>query len=546
MNDNTTDAASIFAPIWKRKWLILAVGLLVAIGTYEYYKQQTPVYSASTELYFGSPSEQQGSSSGGAGKIVTGRALTNQVGVLNSPIIGESVRKRLHREHQNAAARGKEKATVNGSSAFITIKTQAHTPKAAVALADAYAQTFIKRQRADYIRSIRAQLENTTEQLHRIELPPPTSKGKRSHTTTSSSSTLQAANLASKINQLESDLATFSGVEQVGKAQANPLPLSPAPKKNAIFGFVLGLLLAAIASYALTRFDRRLRSLQEVESIFQTQILAALPAVKAPVIRPDGRRAPAKVLLEPLRRLHTALELGDILTRRSNGGARTILFLSAEAGDGRSSLIANLAGVQSEAGERVAVIEADFRRPTLARLLDVDGPYGLADVLGGKVAVEEAMQSVSTPAHLDVGAGSAQPVGGVSTVVESRSMGSVSVLVGGGAVANPPALLAGSAMTDLLRSLTDEFAFVLIDVPPPLEVSDAMPLLAAVDGIVVVARIGHTRDIAATRLVQLLGRSASSPLLGAVVNCVPRKDIERYGFAWAPTGAGRRRKLIGR
>jgi Mrp family chromosome partitioning ATPase len=546
MNDNTTDAASIFAPIWKRKWLILAVGLLVAIGTYEYYKRQTPVYSASTELYFGAPSEQQGSSSGGTGKTVTGRALTNQVGVLNSPLIGESVRKRLHREHQDAAARGKEKATVNGSSAFVTIKTQAHTPKAAVALADAYAQTFIKRQRANYIRSIRAQLENTTQQLHRIELPPPTSKGKRSHTTTSSSSTLQAANLASKINQLESDLATFSGVQQVGKAQASPLPLSPSPKKNAIFGFVLGLLLAAIASYVLTRFDRRLRSLQEVESIFQTQILAALPAVKSPVIRPDGRRAPAKVLLEPLRRLHTALELGDILTRRSDGGARTILFLSAESGDGRSSLIANLAGVQSEAGERVAVIEADFRRPTLARLLGVDGPYGLADVLGGKVAVEEAMQSVSTPAHLDVGAGSAEPVGGVSTVVESRSMGSVSVLVGGGAVANPPALLAGSAMTDLLRSLTDEFAFVLIDVPPPLEVSDAMPLLAAVDGIVVVARIGHTRDIAATRLVQLLGRSASSPVLGTVVNCVPRKDIERYGFAWAPTGAGRRRKLIGR
>jgi polysaccharide biosynthesis transport protein len=544
MNDNTTDAASIFAPIWKRKWLILAVGLLVAIGTYEYYKHQTPVYSASTELYFGAPSEQQGSS-GGAGKIVTGRALTNQVGVINSPLIGESVRRRLRREHLDAAARGKAKATVNGSSAFVTIKTQAHTPKAAVQLADAYAQTFIKRQRADYIRSITAQLENTTQQLHRIELPPPTAKGKRSRTA-SSSSTLQAANLASKINQLESDLATFTGVEQVGKAQANPLPLSPAPKKNAIFGFVLGLLLAAIASYVLVRFDRRLRSLQQVESLFQTQILAALPAVKSPVIRPDGRRAPAKSLVEPLRRLHTALELGDILTRRSNGGARTILFLSAESGDGRSSLIANLAGVQSEAGERVAVIEADFRRPTLARLLGVDGPYGLADVLGGKVAVEEAMQTVSAPAHLDLGAGAAKPVGGVSTVVESRSMGSVSVLVGGGAVANPPALLAGREMSDLLRTLTDEFAFVLIDVPPPLEVSDAMPLLAAVDGIVVVARIGHTRDIAATRLVQLLGRSASSPVLGAVVNCVPRKDIERYGFAWASTGAARRGKLIGR
>jgi Mrp family chromosome partitioning ATPase len=87
---------------------------------------------------------------------------------------------------------------------------------------------------------------------------------------------------------------------------------------------------------------------------------------------------------------------------------------------------------------------------------------------------------------------------------------------------------------------------VLIDAPPPLEVSDAMPLLPAVDGVLMVARIGHTRDVSAQRLAQLLGRTASAPVLGAVVNCVPRKDIERYGFTWAPAGPGGRRKLIGR
>jgi len=541
MNDNTTDAASIFAPIWKRKWLILAVALVVAVGTYVYYKHQTPVYSASTELYFGSSNEQAGASgsgSGSGGKVLTGRALTNQVGVLNSLLIGEGVRKRLRAEHNRAAAHGKEKATVNGSSAFVTITTHARTPRAAVTLADAYARAFIKRERANYIRGIQAQLANATAQLHRIELPPPSSKHKGAKTN-STSTTLQSATLASKINQLESDLATFSGVQQVAKASAAPVPLSPAPKKNAIFGFVLGLLLASIAAYVLARLDRRVRTLGDVESIFQTSILAALPTAKSPVLRPDGRRAPAKPLLEPLRRLHTTLELGA-------GGPRTVLFLSADAGDGKSTLIANLARVQAEAGERVAVIEADFRRPTQARLLDVDGQYGLADVLTGKVPLAEAMQVVASSAHVGVGAGAAEPVGGVSTVVESSGIGSVSVLVGGGAVANPPALLAGSEMTDLLRSVAEDFDYVLIDAPPPLEVSDAMPLLPAVDGILMVARIGHTHDTSAKRLAQLLGRTASAPVLGAVVNCVPRKDIERYGFAWAPAGPGGRRKLIGR
>jgi len=546
MNDTTTDAASIFAPIWKRKWLILAVGLLVAAGTYFYYKRQPAVYSASTQLYLGSSSEQQGTAAGSPSKSLTGRALTDQVGLLNSAIIGEVVRKRLRAQHELAAAKGKAKAAASGASDFITITTEAHKPKAAVQLANAYAQAFITRQRTNYVRQIRAEITNSTEQLHRLELPPPTTKGKAAKGSTNTSTTIQAANLASKINQLESALATFSNVQQVGPAKANPLPLSPAPKKNAIFGFVLGIVLAAMAAYALSRFDRRLRSLSDIESIFHTQVLAALPSVRAPVARPDGRRAPAKSLLEPLRRLHTTLALGDMLERRPNSGPRAILFLSADAGDGKSTLIANLARVQAEAGERVAVIEADFRRPAQARLLDVNGPYGLADVLAGKVRLDEAMQQVAVAAPMGVGANSPEPVGGVSTVVESSGVGSVSVLVGGGAVANPPALLASGQMRELLRSVADDFDYVLIDAPPPLEVSDAMPLLPAADGIVMVARIGHTRDVSAQRLAQLLGRTASAPLLGAVVNCVPRKDIERYGFAWAPSGATRRRKLIGR
>jgi tyrosine-protein kinase len=111
-------------------------------------------------------------------------------------------------------------------------------------------------------------------------------------------------------------------------------------------------------------------------------------------------------------------------------------------------------------------------------------------------------------------------------------------------VANPPALLASPAMAELLRTLTDDYDYVLIDAPPPLEVSDAMPLMALVDGIVLVARIGHTREVFAQRLAQLIGRTATAPVLGAVVNCVPRRDIERYGFSFAPVR--QRRKLVGR
>jgi len=543
MNDTTTDAASLFAPLWKRKWMILAVAILVAAGTYLYYKRQPATYVASTRLYLASP-EQQSLLGGSQTKPLSGRALSDQVELINSTVISEGVHKRLREEGNLSAARAKSKASASAASDFITIATEARTSKGAVALANALAQAYIRRQRVNYLRDLEAAIANARQQLRRIETPS-TGKGKGAKGAPSSSTTIQAATLQSRISQLESTRSGGSGVQQLGTARATPLPISPTPKKNAIFGFVLGLLLASVASFVLSRLDRRLRSLADSESIFGAQILTALPSVKSPVTRPGGKRGPAKSHVEPLRRLHTTLQLGDFLQHAREGGPRSLLFISADPGDGKSTVIANLACIQRDAGERVAVIDADLRRPTLERLLDVPAEHGLAEVLAGTVRLDAAIKSVEPP-RPETEAPRDRPEAGVSTMVESRNVGSLSLLPSGGPAENPPALLAGRPMRDLLMAVADEFDYVLIDAPPPLEVSDVIPLLGLVEGIIVVARIGHTRDASAQRLAQLLGRTATAPVLGVVANCVPRKDIERYGFSWKPAAQGRRPKLIGR
>jgi Mrp family chromosome partitioning ATPase len=285
--------------------------------------------------------------------------------------------------------------------------------------------------------------------------------------------------------------------------------------------------------------------LPELERLFSTQMLAALPLIRPPIVHHDGRSRPARGLIEPLRRLHTTLALGDMLDGNRENLPRTILLVSPDAGDGRSTLIANLARVQADAGDRVAVIEADFRRPTLTRLLDVSEGNGLAEVLAGKVEPSVAMQRVpSSSAGLE--ASPAEAPGRIDTVAGAQSTGSGWVLLSGGPVANPPAALASEAMTDLLRTMREDFDYVLIDAPPPLEVSDVIPLFHQVDGILILARLGHTREVSVERLALLLARSATVPILGVVANCAPRRDIQRYGFVWAPVAPSRRRKLIGR
>ena len=167
---------------------------------------------------------------------------------------------------------------------------------------------------------------------------------------------------------------------------------------------MLGLLAAGIAVFALSRLDRRIGSLAQVEAIFKARILTLLPRESTPMLIEDGRPRPADSLLEPLRRLHTALHMGDMLERAGTTSPRLILFLSADSGDGKSTLVADLALTQRDAGARVAVIEADLRRPVQAGLLGVSDSLGLAEVLGGAAPFDRAVQSVgaASRAHVEL------------------------------------------------------------------------------------------------------------------------------------------------
>ncbi len=545
MNE-TTDIATMLAPVWRRKWLILAVAVVVAAVTYVYYHRQIHVYSANTQLDLSNGSEAQQLAGGPQAKTnLNTRALADAATLITSSSVTEAVRAHLASEHIHSKSIGKVRAKAAAESYIVTITAEAHSPKAAARLANYYALAYIARQHARYKSEVEAAIANTRRQLRRIEDGQAASlnaarqssagkgKGKSSSpskaTTLGGSAVIETASLASKINQLESELS-ISSVQQVNPAKPSSAQLvAPTPGKNAIFGFVLGLLAAGIAVFAVSRFDRRIGSLAQIETIFKARILTLLPREATPISAQDGQPRPAESLLEPLRRLHTAIHMGDMLEPAGATSPRLILFLSADSGDGKSTLVADLALTQRDAGARVAVIEADLRRPVQAGLLGVSDSLGLAEVLGGAAPFDRAVQSVgvASRAHVELSREGA----GISTLVQAPATGSLSVLVSGGPVANPPALLAGEGMRELLSNATSDYDYVLVDAPPPQQVSDAMPLLHWVDGIVIVTRMGHTHQASAAQLARLLAVSSTAPVLGVVVNAVRNGEIKRSGLA---------------
>jgi polysaccharide biosynthesis transport protein len=544
MND-TTDATAILAPIWRRKWLILLAGLLVAGGTYFYYKRQPGLYQATTQVYLGAGAEEQLTEKSGGRNAVT--SSSNQAALINSVVV-ETAKRQLRKSTvhvSKVAAKGKAKAKAPEKSQFITVTAESHSPRGAALLANTIAAVYIKRWSTNHRRDVLAAINIARRQLNRLEAAHATATAPSGTTTTkggkaaapppkasNGSSVIQAAQLSTKINQLESQLAIV-GVRQVKPARPRgSVLLSPHPKKNAEFGFVIGIVIASIAAYALSRLNRRLRSLTDIESILHHEVLTSLPKVRSPIVKRDGWTAPSRFLVEPLRRLHTTLLLEPMSGEGRHASPRSILFISAEPGDGKSTVAADLALVQSEAGEQVMLVEADFRRPVQARMLSVAADQGLSDVLTGRLALADALQVVhSTPAQI-VAAPSNN--GAVATAVEPRGPGAVWALVSGPPVPNPPALLAGTQMGELIRTASEDYDRVLIDAPGPLAVSDVMPLLGIVEAIVLVARVGHTREQAAAQLHQLLARTPTAPVLGVVANGVPRAEISKYGAGATP------------
>ncbi len=551
MNE-TNDASAMFAPIWRRKWLILAVGVLVAVGTYFYYQHQKAGYAADTEVYLAAGSEEQITSTGSLAPSGRKAGLEGQAqaALIDSPIIKLATRDQLKKtvpknKAVRTALRGKVRAKAPEKSAFVTITAEARDKKGAALLADTTAQTYVSRVNARYRRAIAGAIAIARRQIRRLNADQEaaalsgaakgSSKGGKAgsegaaekNRATTTSNSLQIANLSTKLNQLESNLAVKT-VRQVAPATAKSLATSP--KRNAIFGFVLGLLLASILAYAISRLDQRLRTLAQIERVCGLEILTALPATRRPIVAAAGSRPrPSRHLYEPLGRLQTSLQVAAVASGNGQPAKpRTILVTSAESGDGKSTVVAGLAMTERDAGNSVAVVEADLRRPSLAPLLGVEPRPGLPDVLEGRLHLYEAVQVIGGVNAVESPAAAAATAT-TELAVRARA-GSLTVLAGA-PVENASGLLGSAVMSDTLRELAGGHELVLVDAPPPLEVGDAIPLLSMVDAVVVVARAGHTSEAAMRRLMQLLERRNGAPVLGVVANGVSARDSRRYGFS---------------
>ena len=314
--------------------------------------------------------------------------------------------------------------------------------------------------------------------------------------------------LAERVKDVESSKAGQQGmrIEVSESAQLPTSPVSPQVERNVLLGAVLGGLLGL--GYAVVRslLDRRIRSGEDVERDTGVAVVGSVPDVgKAGGIFVGTASGNAALASEGVRRLRTNLSYMDV-----DDPPRAIVVTSPKQGDGKSTVAANLAAAIAASGQRVTLVDADLRRPTIASISDLDDAVGLTDVLTGRLSLDDAVQ----PHPMITG---------------------LTVLTSGTRPPNPSEILGSQAMRSVIKDLAVD-GMVIIDAPPLLPVTDAAVVAHSADGALVVVSAGRTLDTELGNALSHL-RTVNARPLGIILNRVSKKNVGAGNYGHYGYGA---------
>lgn len=249
------------------------------------------------------------------------------------------------------------------------------------------------------------------------------------------------------VQQLEDKLLMGKILERAGKMNAEEVQLTLRHQQEHRLRFGeaamgLGLISYEDVCYALSH-QFRYPQLPVEATAFRPELIAAT----------ESRSAEA----EALRAIRAQLSL-----RWFKGGRKRLAVAGINAGDGASTLLANLAISFAQLGKRTLIIDANLRRPYQDRIFNLSSEAGLSDILAGRAGVE--------------------------ALVRVEPFGDLAVLPAGTPLPNPTELISGPAFPQLLDTLSTRFDIIFCDAPAFMSVADAVSISSVTDGVMFVAR----------------------------------------------------------
>ncbi|QGG40017.1 polysaccharide biosynthesis tyrosine autokinase [Aeromicrobium yanjiei] len=444
-----------YLKVLRTRWFSIAICGLVVLGIAALLTwRATPQYASSARLFVSTQGSTDDAQANQGGQFSVQR-VKSYADLLTGQAIARRVIDDLGLEESPSALAGQISASSKLDTVILAVTVTDPDPERARLLSDAVARVFV-------------------EYVAELETPP----GR--------------------------DEATIKATI-VDPASVPGSPISPQPMRNISLGLLIGLLLGAGVALLRETLDTTIKSTRQLESLVDAPIVGTISfasdAVDTPLITGLDTYAPRA---EAFRVLRTNLQFIDPDIER-----KVFVVTSSLPGEGKTTTAINLALALAEGGERVALVEADLRRPKIAEYLRVESNVGLTTVLIGRLALDDALQP--------------------------SARAGLTVLTSGSTPPNPAELLKSTSMTNVIASLREQFDIVLIDAPPLLPVTDGALLAAEADGALLVVRHGKTTSDQVTVAVERLEAVGARPV-GVIFNMLPPRggDGYGYGYGYAP------------
>jgi succinoglycan biosynthesis transport protein ExoP len=501
------DLNSYLKPLIKYWWLLGLAALVAMISSFIVVWRQPPIYQASATLVIGRAVYEPNPS---ANDLYLGQQLASfYADIGNRDVVRSATRKALG---LNFLPPYNVHPVPNTQMLEIVVTDS--IPKRAMAVANEIANQLIKQSPTNQGSTQQSHQDFINQQLNQLE------EGIKETNSEIAKNQAELANLNSarqisdlqqqisalnsKLSNLQSNYATLLNNSQQGAQNSLTLiesaslpqaPIGPNKMMVILLSAAIAVAVAAGAAYLLEFLDNTVQSPEEIARISGSQIIGFLTDIDSNDFKGIYvAKNPRSALAEAYRSLRTNLDFLGI-----NKPLKSILMTSSGIGEGKTTVSANLATILAQGGKKVAIIDADMRRPRLHKLFDFENTRGLSDIFLGRADIQDAITICGDEKIMVIPAGNTPP--------------------------NPTDLISSGRMDTILEILKESVDIVIIDGPPFL-VADAALLASKVDGVLLIVRYGHSLKSAVREVIDQLN-FLESRVLGVVINSLP-KSIEDY------------------
>lgn len=312
-----------------------------------------------------------------------------------------------------------------------------------------------------------------------------------------------------------------NNISVVDGAEPSLFPYKPDLRRNLIFGIAVGLFLGLCLVFVLEYLDDSIKFPDEVERLLAVPLMGIIPKVTRK--RGDARSValevhtdPRSTLAEAYRSVRTALQFST-----PEGAPKRLVVTSTTRNEGKSTTALALAINFAQMGQRVLLIDADMRNPSVHKLLGVQNEYGLSNLLSSDNRGEQ--------------------------MIMPTTVANLSVLTAGPVPPNPVDLLMGPKLL-LLLNVTAALGidYVIVDAPPLLGIADSIVLGNQLQNILFVVQASSTRKSHiknALRRLRLAGLVPRGVVLTQTLRGSLPQDYESY-YGYGPAEPAPRKAAL--